>query len=163
MIFIYSRGWEYQSVTSWFQQDYSEILVGVRLLLFLRVPGSILPPSKKTSHLLQRTSYFTYLKSACTCKKINNYQIYVINRGKHSYFIFLLMCIKISKIICILGRKEYPTITIYIVKIQNHRLESINHMLICLFIMLYRSTKLQTSQCKSGLQEYVTPGNYMTH
>ena len=107
------------------------ILVGYKLVLvglqrnssrsptssFLTGTGIYTTSVKKTSHLLQRTSYFTYLKSACTCKKINNYQIYVINRGKHGYFMFLLMCIKISKMICILGRKEYPTITIYIVKI----------------------------------------------
>ena len=35
------------------------------------------------------------------------YQIWVTNRGKHSHFTFLLIYPKISRMISILGRREY--------------------------------------------------------
>ena len=48
--------------------------------------------------------------------RINYYQIQVTNRGKHGHFTFLLICPKISRMTCILGRRvqslsSYNTLT----------------------------------------------------
>ena len=62
--------------------------------------------SSQHSNFVPKNMSFYSIQKVHVHARINQCQIWIINRGKHGHFTFLLICPRIPRMSCILGRRE---------------------------------------------------------